>query len=169
MILIADAAPVIFLAKIERLALIGNLFDAQVLVPAIVEEELVGGVIPPDEERLLTAFLATCRIIEVADPDIHAKSLSLADNSVLTLAKNEHADWVLSDDRLLRRVAAMDGLRTIGTLGILIRAAKQNLISADAAGNMIDLLVRKHNFRISIEVYAAARNALDTIRGDGSK
>lgn len=162
MILIADAAPVIFLSKIDQLFLIDNLLHAEVLIPSVVRTEILSPGVPPDEELLLSGFLSECKIMDVKEPEEYARSLSFADNSVLTLAKRERTDIVLSDDRLLRRIAAMVGFRSkvIGTIGILIRSAKENLLSADAAADLLGQLIRDHNFRISIAVYEAARRAL---------
>lgn len=162
MILIADAAPIIFLAKIDQRSLINQLLHAEVLIPSIVKKEILGPGVPSDEELLLTSFLSICRIVDIKDPKIYAKSLSFADNSVLTLAKKERADIVLSDDRLLRRIVTIEGFpsEVIGTIGILVRAAKKKLLSADAAADLLSRLIREHNFRISIGVYEAARRAL---------
>lgn len=162
MILIADAAPVIFLAKIGQLSLIDQLLHAEVLIPSVVKKEILSPDVPPAEELLLTGFFSECKIIDVDVPVEYAKSLSFADNSVLTLAKREQADVVLSDDRLLRRIVTMGGFRSkvIGTIGILIQAAKGDLLSADAATDLLGQLIRDHNFRISIDVYEAARRAL---------
>ena len=162
MTLIADAAPVIFLAKIGQLSLIDQLLDAEVLIPSVVKKEILSPDVPPAEELLLTGFFSECKIIDVDVPVEYAKSLSFADNSVLTLAKRERADLVLSDDRLLRRIVTMGGFRSkvIGTIGILIQAAMGDLLSADAATDLLGQLIRDHNFRISIDVYEAARRAL---------
>ncbi len=164
MVLIADAAPIIFLAKIDQLPLIDRLFHAEVLVSSIVEKEILGPGVPPDEELSLTRFLSKCRIIDVREPERFAASLSVADNCVLTLTKNENADMVLSDDRLVRRIVTMEGFpsKVIGTIGIIVRAAKENLLHTDAAADLLGCLVREHNFRISIAVYEAARRALHT-------
>ncbi len=162
MILIADAAPVIFLSKIDRLPLIDQLLHADILLPSLVAAEILGPDLPPAEELLLTGFLSKCRIVDVREPEEYATSLSLADNAVLTLARNESADSVLSDDRLLRRIVTMErfGSKVIGTIGLLIRAARENLLSTDTAIDLLGQLIRDHNFRISIAVYEAARRAL---------
>ncbi len=52
MLLIADAAPIIFLAKIRQLGLMTDVFKARILMPAAVEKEILGPPVPPDEERL---------------------------------------------------------------------------------------------------------------------
>ena len=90
--------------------------------------------------------------------------MSFADNCVLTLARKENADIILSDDRLLRRVAIMEGIRVIGTIGILLKATKKSILSAETAVDLLNRLVEEHNFRISTRVYEAARKAILAIQ-----
>ena len=116
--------------------------------------------VPPDEERLLTGFLSSCRIIALSKPTRFAKALSFADNCILTLAAEKQAEMILSDDRLLRKTAAIEGLRVIGTIGVLIRAAKSSLLTQKNSVEMLDELVKDHKFRISTRVYEAARDAI---------
>ena len=163
MILVADAAPLIFLAKINQLSLISQLFDPEILIPAAVRDEVLGPKIPPDEERLLTGFLSKCRILTLNKPTRFAKALSFADNCILTLAVERQADILLSDDRLLRKTASIEGFRVIGTIGVLIRGAKLSLISQKKAVKLLEDLVKDHNFRISTQVYEIARNTLDMV------
>jgi len=160
MVLILDAAPVIFLAKINCLPLLAKLFDADIIVAAAVRDELFGPEVPPDEERLLTAFLTNCNIMNISEPEIYARALSFADNCILTLAHKEHADMVLSDDRLLRKLAAIEGFRVLGTLGVLLHAKKKKLLTAKKALSLIDQLVEEHSFRISTRVYETVRKAI---------
>ena len=160
MILILDAAPVIFLAKINCLPLLAKLFDADIIVSAAVRDELFGPEVPPDEERLLTAFLTNCKITNINEPDIYARALSFADNCILTLAHKEHADMVLSDDRLVRKLAVIEGFRVVGTLGVLLHANKKKLLTAKKTLSLLDQLVEEHNFRISIQVYETVRKAV---------
>ena len=89
--------------------------------------------------------------------------LSYADNCILTLAVKEQANIVLSDDRLLRKTAVIEGIRVIGTIGILIRATKASLLIAKKSIEILDELVEEHHFRISTRVYEITRNALDQI------
>ena len=159
MFLILDSAPAIFLAKINCLPLPAKLFDADIIVAAAVRDELFGPEVPPDEERLLTAFLANCKITNISEPFIYARALSFADNCILTLAHKEHADMVLSDDLLLRKLAAIEGFRVVGTLGVLLHAKKKKLLTAKKALSLLDQLVEEHNFRISTRVYETVRKA----------
>ena len=163
MILVADAAPLIFLAKINQLPLISGLFDAETLIPAAVRNEVLGLEVPPDEERLLTGFMSGCRVVALRKPTRFAQALSYADNCILTLAVKERANTVLSDDRLLRKTAVIEGIRVIGTIGIMIRATKASLLTTKKALELLTELVEEHNFRISTRVYEIARNAVDKV------
>ena len=161
MTLVADAAPLIFLSKINQLSLISGLFEAEILIPEAVQNEVLGLDVQPDEERLLTGFLSSCRILIIREPTSFAKALSFADNCILTLAVEKRADMILSDDRLLRKTAVIEGFQVIGTIGVLIRAAKSSLISQKETVKLLDELVKYHNFRISTQVYEIARNTID--------
>jgi predicted nucleic acid-binding protein len=163
MILVADAAPFIFLAKINQLPLLTELFAAEILVPAVVRKEVLDPKVPPDEERLLTNFLSSCKLVAMHKPTRYAKALSFADNCILTLAVKKRVDMILSDDRLLRRTAALEGFRVIGTIGVLIHAAKTRLATQDKSAELLDELVEQHNFRISTRVYEMTRHAIYTI------
>lgn len=160
MILVADAAPLIFLAKINRLALLADVFNAEIMVPAAVSEEILGPDVPPDEERLLSNFLSSCKVVKLNNPTRYAGALSFADNCILTLASQKMANIILSDDRLLRKTAVIEGFRVIGTLGILLRATKSSLLTAKETEILLSELVEEHHFRISTSVYEAARKAL---------
>jgi predicted nucleic acid-binding protein len=168
MIIVADSAPLIFLAKINQLPLLTGLFNAEILVPVVVRNEILGPDVPPDEERLLTGFLSGCQVAASRKPTRFAQALSYADNCILTLAVKKQASVVLSDDRLLRKTAVIEGIRVIGTIGILIRATKASLLTAKKSVELLDELVEEHNFRISTRVYEIARKAFDQVHPNGS-
>jgi uncharacterized protein len=161
MILVADAAPLIFLSKINQLSLLSGLYEAEILIPAAVRDEVLGPEVPPDEERLLTNFLSGCRVLSVHKPTRFAQALSFEDNCILTLAVKKGADLILSDDRLLRRTAVIIGFRVTGTIGVLLHAAKASLLTPIKSAMLLDELVKEHNFRISTRVYELAREAIE--------
>ena len=160
MILVADAAPLIFLAKINQLSLLTKLFKADIHVPSAVNKEILGPQVPPDEERVLTTFISGCKVVDLRKPMKFAQALSFADNCILTVATRQGATMVLSDDRLLRKTAVIEGYGVIGTLGVLLRANKNSLLKAEETKRLIQQLVEDHNFRISTTVYDAALKAL---------
>ena len=167
MIIVADSAPLIFLAKINQLPLLSDFFKAAILVPVVVRNEIIGPNVPPDEERLLEDFLSGCRMVAIRKPTRFARALSYADNCILTLAVKERADMILSDDRLLRKTAVIEGIQVTGTIGILIRATKSSLLTAENSVELLDELVDAHNFRISTRVYEMVRKAFDQVNSSG--
>ena len=163
MILIADAAPLIFLAKINQLSLLTELFKPEILIPSVVRDEILDPDVPPDEERALTTFISGCKIMMFKKPTRFAKALSFADNCILTLAIRERADFVLSDDRLLRKTAVIEGLRVIGTIGVLLGATKASILTPKKSTMLLDELVEEHNFRIGTKIYEASRKAFNSV------
>ncbi|MFA5205432.1 MAG: DUF3368 domain-containing protein [Lentisphaeria bacterium] len=156
MIVVADASPLIFLGKLRQFDLLHRVLGPDVRVPRAVYHELLVPAVEPAERQILETFLGRCRIEAVPHPGSFAKAMSAADNAVLTLAVRSKADLLLCDERITRTMAEAEGIRPLGTLGVLLRAMRQNILPADETRRLVDRLVSVHNFRISIEVYQAA-------------
>ena len=160
MIIVADASPIIFLAKIRQLALVHKLLGRDVRVPDAVCRELLAPGIDPIEKEEIEGFLTKCGVDPVRRPRCFAKAMSAADNAALTLAVRSKADYLLCDERVTRAMAEMEGVRPMGTLGVLLRATRQKVISRKEARRLVDLLISAHNLRIGIEVYQAVLHEL---------
>jgi len=155
-IVVADSSPLIFLGKIRRLALIQRVAGDQVVVPEAVRREVLAAPLDPAEKDALGSFLSGCEVVAVPRPRRFAAAMSRADNAALTLAIRRRAGYLLADDRILRRAAAAEGIRTLGTLGVLLRAMEVDPVAASEARALLDDLIRSHGFRIGIEVYQMA-------------
>ena len=166
MIVVADASPLIFLGKIRRLSLLRELFAADILVPRAVCKEILAPAIEPAEHRVLEDFLHHCQIELVPRPASFARAMSAADNAVLTVAVRKRADVLLCDERLTRTMAETEGIRPLGTLGVLLQATHQSILSPDQARHLVDQLVQNHNFRIGVEVYQAVIAAIEALKSD---
>lgn len=162
MIVVADASPLIFLAKVRRLGLIRRLLGGDLLVPRPVRAEVLAPGVDPAERELLEAFLAHCVLASVRRPRSFASAMSPADNAALTLAVRKKADLLLCDERVTRTMAAAEGIRPLGTLGILLRARRRGLMLTAETRRVVDLLVSTHGFRIGIELYQKILAELDT-------
>ena len=153
MIVVADASPVIFLGKIRRLDLVHKLLGRDIRVPQAVRRELLVSGMDPIEKEVIEGFLADCSVERVRTPRRFAAAMIAADNAALTLAVRCKADFLLCDERVTRTMAEIEGVRPIGTLGILLRATREKIISPREARRLVDLLISTHNLRIGIEVY----------------
>jgi len=164
MILLCDSSPLIFLGKIDQLGLIQKLFNGEVLVPKIIKKELLTPLLPPEEERSLIAFLTQCKIIEINQIEFSSKSLSYADNCILTFAVKHQVDVLLSDDRLVRRIASNENIKLRGTLGILLQAMKKSLLTPKNTRKLINDLIHEHKFRISIDVFESVLRVIESYK-----
>jgi len=161
MIVVCDASPLIFLAKLNRLGLVSRLLGPDVVVLECVAAEVTGGGKAGEiEQQRLEEFLQSSRIVTFNESSYAAGRLSSSDRQTLTYAIRQRADWLLADERLMRRIALQEGIDTIGTLGLLIAAVRRGHISASDALHDLDSAVGKHGFRISIALYQNFRAEL---------
>ncbi len=164
MTVVVDADPLIFLGKLDRLDLIGKLFAGVVWVPKSVAEEVLPQQRLSQEAPAIQAYLSTCKLAEAGGRERtrrYPSALSKTDRDVIDLALDKKADWLLCDDRQVRLAAELKGLRCIGTLGLLLKACRVRLLKVIEARAMVDDLIRRHGFRIGIEVYQAVLVQLD--------
>lgn len=152
-VVVADACPVIFLAKLDRLALIRRVFPGTIVMPTSVQRELGQDAMPLPEQRRVREFLQHCRIEAVRGSRFAASALSVADRHVLALAAKHPKPVILTDDSLVRRIALAEGIPVAGTLGVMIRAVRAEVITPDEAVRALDELVAQHQFRISVDLY----------------
>ena len=161
MTVVVDASPLIFLGKIQRLSLIHRILGDDVVVPQQVREEVLARPLDHAESVELHRSLAAACVERVDSPYDFAAGMSRADNAAMTLAVRLKADLLLTDDRTVRRLAAVEGIRPLGTLGVLLLALRQGLADRAEVRRLVDDLVRSHGFRIGVELYAAVTREID--------
>lgn len=128
MLVIADSSALLALAACDGLGLLLGLFQ-QVAVPrAVFDEVAVSG--KPAAEKL-REFLRS-RIVEVDSRRfvLEAGSLGRGELEAMALYRQLGADRLLMDDRRARRVAHLNDIAVIGTLGILLIAKDAGLIQS---------------------------------------
>jgi len=151
--IICDAGPLIFLAKIGELQLISDVLRGEIIVLTPIVEEVLSDSAGTVELMRLRKFLETVTVIDYRQSNHPSQSLSESDRSVLNWAVENRADWLIADERLLRRIAREEKLEVIGTFGILIAAYRLKMRSASKVRRMIDDLIGKYDCRISISLY----------------
>lgn len=126
MIIIADASPLVTLAVCDCLEVLEPLFDKVFVTPAVYEEVTARNKPGADQ---LTKYLDG----KVVDPQtthrvIGGDSLDRGEFTSILLYKDLHANYLLIDEKAGRRVAKLNHVNIIGSLGVLIEAKRQNLI-----------------------------------------
>jgi predicted nucleic acid-binding protein len=127
MILVADASALIALSACDSLHLLEALFG-NVFVPEAVFFE-VAGTNKPQSERLknyLQGKICTVNMNHFVYLDAYADA---GETQAMLLYKEMAADYLLIDDKRGRKVAQINQIKTIGSLGVLLQAKHAGLIS----------------------------------------
>ena len=127
-LLVADASPLIALARIERLQLLPQIF-ARIETTETVWAECLAN--PSAQERIQLNHALNLGWVErvVNPPPAHDWRLGPGETSAITLALERHAA-VMIDERAARRTAARLGLPVIGTIGVLVLAKRHGFIAS---------------------------------------
>ena len=145
MIVVSDTSPITNLVDIGHLELLRTLFGV-VLVPREVFRELAAGAIALPEWIEVRDVHDRTRVADLES------RLDLGEAEVLVLAIETRANLVLVDERRGRTVAKGLGVRTIGVLGILLRAKSEGHINAVAP--LLDELIHTAGFYVSAALRA---------------
>jgi predicted nucleic acid-binding protein len=133
MIVVADTSPLNYLILIDCDNLLPQLYG-HIVVPMAVMRELGHSGAPSAVEAWLTRVPAWINVTPVRSvPDAELAFLGLGEQEAIQLAEEHHATLLLIDERKGRLEAKRRGLRTTGTLGVLLSAGDLRLIDAEAA------------------------------------
>ena len=153
MIVIADTSPLNYLIQIEYQELLPAMFE-QILIPTAVVNELDHSGAPAVVRafsRQMPQWIVVRQVRLTPDPTL--ATLDPGEREAIQLAREEHADLLLMDEKMGMRLARRQGLAVIGTLGILVRAAQYGLVNIDVALARL----RATDFRCTPEVFEQAR------------
>ncbi len=134
-IIVADAGPLIALARVQRLGLLQTLYHS-VLIPPAVHDELGIRSGRPAALRLKRALDQGWLQVRPLSADA-AKSLpelmrilDAGEAEAILLAEHVGCQFLLIDDRRGRRVAKRRGIPVVGVAGMLLAAKQRGLIDA---------------------------------------
>jgi len=126
---VVNASPLILLSRVDRLDLIERL-ARQILIPNAVIDEVRAG---QQKDRAAATALAWAGRYRVEDIAIVASiehwDLGLGESQVIAHCVRG-SRWAVIDDRAARRCAAAQKVPVIGTLGVVLRAKKNQQIES---------------------------------------
>jgi hypothetical protein len=150
-IVIADAGPLIALARIERLSLLQTLYGPVTVPQAVLTELRLGSERPG--ARLLSAApgageIRTRALPPHLAPDLATLSLVLdsGEAEAILLAEALSCRFLLIDERRARVVARRRGLPVVGLAGVLLAAKRHGLVHIVAP--LLETLTRR-GYRLS--------------------
>jgi hypothetical protein len=129
MIVVANAGPLIALARIGQLDLLQSLYIRLHIPPAVRDEMVRSGRGRPGAESVCTAsWIDTVDVRDVTAVQLLRERLDAGESEAIVLSIELEADLLLIDELRGRRVAEARGLNKTGTLGTLIAAKKRGLV-----------------------------------------
>ncbi len=131
MIVISDTSPLNYLILIHAIHVLPILFQ-QVYAPERVAVELQSTAAPISVRDWISAAPTWLVIRTPMNVDTTLR-LDRGETEAISLAQELHADHLLIDEWAGRAAAQDRGLHVIGTLGVLVQAAQQNLLDLKEA------------------------------------
>ncbi len=132
MLVVSDASPLNVLVRIGLADLLPRLFD-MVVIPQAVADELTHAATPQLVRQWLASRPAWLTVRTLANPIELAVLRHRGEREAIQLVQELRADLLLVDELRPRRIATSLGIAVIGTLGILERAAAEELIELNAS------------------------------------
>ena len=169
---VSNATPLIYLAKIGRIQILKNIFQS-IQVPNEVKIEVVDR---GKEKRYPDAY-----VIEEAFNDgwitvgnltkdnekrasvlTEATGIDLGEAEAILLTRQKAEETILMDQAHARTVARQFGLKPRGTLYLILVSTRRGMLSKEDAKEDLSRLVEA-NFRINTKVYDAVSKIIDKL------
>lgn len=164
MIIVSDTTPIISLSKIERLDLLQKLFEI-IMIPRAVYNELTSNKQFQEEAKAINdaEYIKVVEVENLKAVELlqRATGLDLGESEAIIYTDSYKVGMLLIDEIKGRKVAMQMGISVMGTVGILMAAYDEKLISANEIKEYIEIMknVGRH---ISDKLYA---QLLDLIGG----
>ncbi len=159
MIAVSDSGPLMALGKLGILELLAQLYGQVQMTTAVYAEVVVKGrewgyidasVV---EAAVQTGKLA---VVEISDaelpPDIASLPLDAGEKQTLYLAVRDEVDLVLLDDLKAREEATSRGLTVKGTLGTIVQAFRDGLLTFKEVQAIVDVIIERDDIWIEAEL-----------------
>ncbi len=150
--IVADASPLIALAILQKLDLLTSLFD-DILVPLAVFTEATREDKPHAEHIRAFAQRFVVSAQNQLAVQVLMNDIDRGEAEAVVLALEKNVPDILIDDAKGRRVAQLNGLYPIGTVGVLLQAKQTGHIQTIKP--LLDTLIA-NRIRISDRLYQKA-------------
>lgn len=149
MIVISDTTPLITLMKAAKLNLLHELFG-EIIIPEAMHAELTCNSEFQDEADLINKsdFIKVVSVLnrETVSALQRATGLDLGESEAIVYADENKADLLLVDEAHGRQVALNMGIAIMGSVGILLTAYREGLLSTAEAEDSFHKIIeaRRH-------------------------
>ena len=126
MLIIADSSALISLAVCQKLSVLDQLYGEVKVLKAVFSEVTQAG--KPQSEILRSYLHDKVSDIDLSEWMFDFGELGRGELEAIALFKKLHADLLLLDDKKARKIAELNEIPIIGSLGVLLFAKKKGLI-----------------------------------------
>lgn len=126
MIVVADASPLVTLAICDCLNVLETLFGEVRVSQTVFDEVAFGN--KPGADKLAIYLQNKIISINLESYIIGAEMLDKGELTSIALYKHLQADYLLIDEKAGRKVAKINHIKIIGSLGVLIEAKRKGII-----------------------------------------
>ena len=159
MIVVSDTTPIISLMKAGKLELLHKLFGV-VYIPEAVYQELTDNEAFSEE----VSMVQECEFLYVEEVDNGTSvkilrnfiGLDAGESEAIILADEKHSDVLLMDEHKGRQVAKKMGITITGTIGILIHAFDEGMLTREDVEGCIERL-KESGIRLGENLYQKLR------------
>lgn len=144
MIVVSDTTPILSLLKAEKLELLEMLYQ-KIVVPEAVYDELTANADYKNErEKIVNCpFLSVEKVYNTESVNIlrNVTGLDAGESESLVLYGEKKADLLLIDERKGRGVAKKMSVKYVGTVGVLMQAFDESLVTAEEVQKILEILL----------------------------
>lgn len=144
-----DATPLIYLAKAEKLEKVEKLEGEKIIPEEVYQEVVLEGKEKgyPTAKRIEKAIEKNTFRVETPEEEIGGKfsessSISQADLQALELA-DEKSGTLIMDEEYGRNIAEAKGIKTHGTVYIILRLLKEEIIDGEEAERTFEKIIEE--------------------------
>ena len=149
-LVVADTGPLNALANINCFEFLRELFSELAIPEMVYREATHYSTLPVARAVRQAAWINTIPVQDRVAVEVLRNELDDGESETIVLARELGASLILIDEKLARRKTAQMGLKTIGTLGILVMAKTSGL--TPTVRSHLDSL-KSSSFRMTRKLY----------------
>ena len=158
---VSDADVIIHLSKLEQLSLLKSLYS-EVAIPEYTKSEILA----KDNESIQNALNSFLKVYSVskdkAERIAQSHDIHLGEAHVKTLGKDLKSSLFLSNERKVRQAAKEEGFSVVGTIGIILKAVRINVLKKTEAVTLLEKM-KSSDFRIHPDILQKSLMALQEL------
>lgn len=144
MIVVSDTTPILSLLKAGRLELLETLYQTVMLPEAVYDELTCNADYKDERDKIVNCtFLSVEKVHNTESVSIlrNVTGLDAGESESLVLYEEQKADLLLIDERKGRSVAKRMSVKHVGTVGVLMQAFDEGIITAEEVRKTLEILL----------------------------